>query len=272
MSQTKVWYHYRPLAPVRELYQDDGSRILARVPVQSDVGVTEVAAIGDEGGLESIRVRLEHPTGQFSEAQSRLMMDLTFHMLTGLRVVQDYEADFASYRGKFLAMLTPADPEGRPTLKMEVQHLLGARPPFPTADIESTFVVTFDRHALFDLLADSQRSSVPLQYRYLSLFKVLEHEFQVVNKWGDRLQAFLGPHDGEFQRISGGRRSLRSEVCDLRDKAAHIKIGKTDAPGIAGLGSQDAQRVSRLLPLLHRIVMDHVIERYGLKRMSLSVV
>jgi len=196
------------------------------------------------------------------------MMALTGHMLTCLRVVQDYEADFASYHGSFIAMLTPADSEGRPGLRMQIEHLVGARPPFPASDVESTFAMTFDRHALFDLLADSQRSSVPLQYRYLSLFKALELEFQVGGQWGSRLRDFLAPHDNEFRRMTGAQRSLHSEVHDLRNKAAHIKIGKSDALGITGLGSQDAKRVNQLLPLLHQIVMDHIIERYGLKRMG----
>lgn len=61
MTETKLWYHYRMLAPARKEYRDDDTRILARVPVQSDVGVLEVALVGDEDGPESIRVKIEHP-------------------------------------------------------------------------------------------------------------------------------------------------------------------------------------------------------------------
>jgi hypothetical protein len=261
-----LWYHYRMLAPARELYHDDDTRILARVPVQSDVGVQEVAVVGGEDGPESIRVKLEHPTGHFPAPQSRTMMQLTGHMLTCMRLVDNCEANFASYNGQFLAILAEADPQGRPSLKIELKHLLGERPPYPRTDLENTFSVTWPHSALFDLVANSRLSSVPLQYQFLSLFKVLEHEFRVAGKWENRLREFLLPHETEFQLISGSNQSLHNEVQDLRDKAAHMKIGKTDTIGFAGLGSEDLHRVTRLMPLLHRIIMNHLAERYRLKQ------
>lgn len=268
MTETKLWYHYRMLAPARAVYQDDDTRILARVPMQSDVGVLEVALVGDADRPESIRVKVEHPTGQFSTAQSRLVLELTCHMLVCLRLVRDHQADFAAYNGQFISILTPSDDQGRPALKLGVQHLIGLKPAFPTADIESTFFATFDRHALFNLIADSRRPSLPVQYQYLSLFKVLEQELQVDSKLENPLRDFLRPHNEEFRKIDGGNRSLYREVRDLRDKAAFIKMGKADAPRLRGLGTRDTERVTRVLPLLRRIVLDHVVERYRLKRLG----
>ncbi|MCW5733709.1 MAG: hypothetical protein KIS73_06275 [Enhydrobacter sp.] len=267
MAGEKIWYYYKMIAPVRECYRDDGTRTLFQIPVLHESGAEmEVALIGEPSAPESIRIRLENPTHNFTNDQWEAINHLAGYMLTTLRLVHDYSADFARYSGHEIAAWTQADKEGRPTLNIDVKVMAGPPRHIPIDEVRNTFAHTFDNRALFNALADSQRTVLPIQYRYLCLFKVLEHEFKIAGKWGDRLRLFLQPHDAEFQQLDCGPGTLLRAVNDLRDKAAHIKTGKRS--DVVGITWRDAGRIEKVMPLLHRIVLNHIEERYGLTRRS----
>lgn len=264
MTSEKVWFYYAMLAPVRERYHDDGGRTLFQLPVRLESGAPmEVALIGEANAPESIRVRLESPTNEFSDEQWEAINHLVGYMLTTMRLVHDRNADYARYNGSDIAVWTEADKNGQPTLKIEVKQT-GVAEALPLDEIRNTFAQTFDRRALFIALADSQRPALPLRYRFLCLCKVLEHEFKIAGKWGERLKSFLQPHEAEFKTLDCGQGSFLAAVKDLRDKTAHISTGKRS--DVMGITWRDEQRIKKLMPLLHRIVMAHVIKKYGLSQ------
>ena len=264
MSSERVWFYYAMLAPVRECYHDDGGRVLFQLPVRLESGAPmEVALVGEANAPEFIRIRLESPTNEFSDEQWEAINHLADYMLTTIRLVYDYTADFARHFGKDIAAWSEANKDGLPTLSIEVKQT-GVAEALPIGEIKNTFAHTFDKRALFNALADSQRPALPLRYRYLCLYKVLEHEFKIAGKWDERLKSFLQPHEAEFKTLDCGQGSFLAAVKDLRDKTAHISTGKRS--DVMGITWRDEKRIRMLMPLLHRIVMAHVIKKYGLSQ------
>ena len=58
------------------------------------------------------------------------------------------------------------------------------------------------------------------------------------------------------------RRTLPNVVHAMRDKCAHIKIGRNDSLGIVGLDGPDAKVVASIVPLLTRVIAAHLTAKY----------
>jgi hypothetical protein len=111
------------------------------------------------------------------------------------------------------------------------------------------------------LYADSLYPHSPVQYRYLSAFKIIEHEFKGIRKkWKPELNALLDHFKVEYETLGLSTMKMRSLMISLRDKCAHIKL--EDDLGIVGIGSQETEIIIRFLPLLHKIIQKHLFDAY----------
>ena len=115
---------------------------------------------------------------------------------------------------------------------------------------------------MLKLLSDAQLSSLPIQYRYLSLYKIFELEFKFGRKWKKGLDDLLSPYQERYKELKVSDRALRNVIHELRDKCAHIKTGSNDDLGIVEMDHADIKVVSTLMPLLMRIIADHISEKY----------
>ncbi len=113
---------------------------------------------------------------------------------------------------------------------------------------------------LIKLLADAQMPSLPLQYRYLSLYKILELEFRMAGRWVG-LQKLLVLYDDDYKALNISTRSLPNLIHEMRDKCAHIKVDGNDDLGIVGLDGPDAKIVAELAKLLRRILTNYLTSR-----------
>jgi hypothetical protein len=108
------------------------------------------------------------------------------------------------------------------------------------------------RHDL-RLIADSISTAIPIQYRFLSLYKFLEHRF--MNDEGhwdfEALEDLCQPHLEAFNALGTGR-SLRAELMHLRDRCAHIMTGsgKKRKLGVSALHPKALKELTALMPVL----------------------
>ena len=88
------------------------------------------------------------------------------------------------------------------------------------------FVQTFERREETRLLVDGFNKRIPLQYRYLSLFKIIELHYRPKGQWDrERLLPILERFRAELQGLGVSAEPF-GYLHDLRDRCAHIKAGK----------------------------------------------
>lgn len=257
MGQT--FRYYTALRPLRDNYVDDGSSVLVLVPVHDNGLNVEVAVIGTRDDVQMIRVSVSGINEEPSAIERKWFDDLTDSMLALLRIFCDPEISFAEPNFRYANTLEDGLP---PDLNIGVKR--GVLP----YSLDISFATAFMRSDkelknILRLYADALHPYLPMQYRYLSAFKVIEHEFKLSRKkWRPELDAILSHFQIEYEELQVSKMPLKAFMIDLRDKCAHIKVGDADRLTIVGIGSPDTLLVIRFLPLVLKIVQRHVFDTY----------
>jgi hypothetical protein len=267
-NEAVTWFNYTPLTPLIEKYSDDGSRDLLRVECDlGENGLYRVAAVGEQNHVELIRVQSVHSDGNLSPEQARLVSQLVDHMITVLRLTTDQHVEKLWFGQDTISIGSHGDENGKPNLGIRISLHSPADFKVDYANVAAVYSQTIAERSLLKLLGDSQYPTLPLQYKYLSLYKILEHEFRVDKKWPG-LQDLLAPCEAHFKALGASAKSLDNFLHDLRDKCAHIRIGKKSELGITGLNSHDTALVEKVMPLLRQAVFLHLSKKYPNLRFS----
>jgi len=112
------------------------------------------------------------------------------------------------------------------------------------------------------LFIDGNDGRIPLQYRYLSLYKIFELHYKKHGQWHeDDLELLLGKYTSRFSDLNIVRKPI-SHIHMLRDKCAHIKTGKSkESFGVTQLNHKEAVDVSKILPIMSDICIEIINER-----------
>ena len=251
------WFNWLPLAPVIEKYVDNGTRDLCTVDVAlEDVGKFKVSLVGSKDRIELVRVETVDSDGNLSTAQIDAVSRLMDHVLSVVRLTYDVNADWVRW-GANTVSVGAHDDAGNPNLGIKFSELSGAKPEIPVENIRNLIQTGANYRPLIKLLADAQMPLLPLQYRYLSLYKVLELEFRTARQWSG-LKEVLEPYQAEFRTMRLSPLSLHNLIHAMRDKCVHIKIGEDDSLGIVGLDGPDAKIVEALIPVLFRVIANYL--------------
>lgn len=244
---TKSCFYYWFIEPLKSQYKDNGSLNPAfEIPVNTKSGKSELALFLDSEGYPNF-IRLIIPgfiKEELKQEHAELLQVVIEHLLSILRLMYDHEIQV--YPIKMWAF--PED--GKPySHGISIQQLLQQRPAFPAIAVRNSFIGSWNSRIEIKLLADALDKQIPLQYRYLSLYKILENHFKKRGKWLDaELKAFLIQFSDEFEKMNI-HYSLVQYLHVLRDKCAHIKTGK-DVLGVTQLSLRQAAEVERFLPFL----------------------
>ena len=261
-----TWFNYSPLAPMLERYFDDGSRDLCKAEISiGDTGDFELCLVGNESSIELIRVATlnsHSPNPKQAETIGKLMD----HMLAVLRFTYRTDVDFVR-TGEGHLSLGQRDVNGKPALDCSLREMIDENFRVNADNIRNTFIASMGFRHLMKLLSDTQNNNLPLQYRYLSLYKAFELEFREGRKWPKLAEAFA-PYEARFRELDITPRSLQNLFHDLRDKCAHIKLGSSGDFGIIGLDGPDAKAVAAIFPLLKEIMSAHMSAKYSALQFS----
>lgn len=256
-----TWFNYIPLAPLLEQYTDDGTRDLCTAKISiATAGDFEVSLVGTPSAVELIRVATLNSDGNLNPVQIETVGKLMDHMFAVLRFT--YNADVAAVRfGENRISLGSHDNDGKPSLAIKMRPENDESYRVPSDNIRNVFVSSMKIRHLMKLLSDTQNPEIPLQYQFLSLYKIFELEFRRGRKWHGLNELMLKYKD-RYQALKLKQRSLESLMHELRDKCAHIKVGGNDDLGIVGLDGPDAKIVASAMPLLKQIVIEHISSKY----------
>lgn len=77
---------------------------------------------------------------------------------------------------------------------------------------------------LMSLLAEALNPAVPLAFRYLTFYKILELELRKNGYWTG-LDDYLKQYEQKFAGLHTSKAKLKNFLHNYRDKCAHIKTG-----------------------------------------------
>jgi hypothetical protein len=256
----KTFRYYTLLHPLRDSpYIDDGTAVLAKVPVLSNGRTIEVALIGALNDPKMIRVSVSGVEQNPSDAERKCLDDLAEAMLVHLRIFHDNEIVFTEPRFKYANLIDDNQPPNLNT---------GIVKSKPTYNVDASLLHSFmhsdkELQDILQLYAAALFPYVPVQYRYLSAFKIIEHDFKLNrSKWKPDLEVLLDHFKVEYDSLGVSKMKMKAFMINLRDKCAHIKLGNADDLAIVGIGSKDTELVVRFLPLFMQVVAKHVFDTY----------
>jgi hypothetical protein len=127
---------------------------------------------------------------------------------------------------------------------------------FNSAQAHALYEHTFGHRESLRLLADGLDERVPIQYRFLSLYKFLEIRYRGDSDHWD-FGALRKACDAQLREYDGLKlpRSFQAELKHLRDRCAHIRTGsgKKRRLGVTALNPEALKEVTRMMPLLTEI-------------------
>jgi hypothetical protein len=259
-------YHYTPLSPLREEYRDDGSEVILSIPCQiKGSRLSEICLLGTDQTIYAIRITIPALTEKIvSEEDQRKITGLCEHMLGVLRLTYDLDADFIRFGDSHIQMTSFSDEGQKPNFQMKIWHEVFQGYKIDLANVSAVFCETAKLKEVVRLCADALHSTLPLQYRYLTLYKLFERDFRKNRQWQKSdFGQLLTPFEEEFRALKVSEMKLFNFIIHLRDKCAHIAVGGEDSPGILGLESPDAQLVEKFMPLFWKIARQHINQKYS---------
>jgi len=257
-------YYYLIVEPLLQEYNDDTSVEPAMsVLIKAETKEYRVSFYTSNNQLYMIRIEIpDVPDEVIPEIDLEPIQTIREHIVSVLRLTYDHEVSL------FPRPLWNFIKEGQePNLHIKIDKITNPNFTPHVANIRNVFVTTFPTRVQIKLLSDAQDARLPLQYRYLSLYKILEMEFKKRGKWTREYVEFVSGFEERFKNL-GICMKPTNYIIYLRDRCAHIKTGK-GMLGITQLSNKDMIEVNRFLPLMTEICAGVVNKKYRDKGFSL---
>jgi hypothetical protein len=216
-----------------------------------ETGFYSVALVCDNDERpEFVRVKIPNlPHEIFPEWADPDLNLIKNHMSAAIRSTYDLNFCYADYPDIYNFVHAGHGPDLALQLDYEDRKI------FIPEKVKGVFVHTLPFREVLALYMDGGDARIPLQYRYLSLYKIIELNYSSSRKWDfDSLNPFLEPFSKEFLAL-GFAKNLFTTLIEIRDKCAHIRTGTGDRQklGVTQLNHREAKLVRKLLPLLQSI-------------------
>lgn len=127
---------------------------------------------------------------------------------------------------------------------------------FNSGQAHALYEHTFGHRESLRLLADGLDERVPIQYRFLSLYKFLEIRYRGDSDHWD-FGALRKACDAQMREYDALQlpRTFQAELKHLRDRCAHIRTGsgRKRRLGVTALNPEALKEATRMMPLLREI-------------------
>lgn len=254
----KKAYYYFFIIPLRQFYED-GKKIKPKftIPIETRTKTYEVSLFLTKNTVYMMRIMIPNLNEEkITEYDAKLIQIIKEHMLSVLKVTYDNEISL------FRPVWVFRDENELPALKLNITEKINPNFEVNYKNIKSTYCATFKIRHQLRLLSDGQDDRIPLQFRFLSLYKLLELEFKTKGHFKkDELPKFLSKFEEEFKNLKLSNRKLEKYIHEIRDKCAHIKDSK-ETFGVTHLDQKSAMDVEIFLPLFLKICSFLLNEKY----------
>jgi hypothetical protein len=247
----RTCHYYVFFEPVLQRVRDN-ARVLCAVEDSVYVrGVQwRVALVTDElGAVKYLRISIPGlKEDRFSDDDTAVIQAVKEHMLSVLRIT--YAHDVVVFPRP---LWTFADDGAEWSLDVELT--ITSTPARLDATLtRHLFTSSFQHREEVRLLLDGTDERIPLQYRLLSLYRLLELLFRSDGRWAvTQIDEAFAPHSARLKAL-GIQRRLVNYVHEVRDKCAHIRTGKGTF-GVTHLNNKEATAVQNLLPIMQEVCL-----------------
>jgi len=259
-----ICYYYLIVEPLLPEYHDESTVEPASYAiVKTKSKEYKVSFFANNNQLCMIRIDIPNvPSEIIPEEDLEPIQTMKEHILSVLRLTYDHNVSlFPRPMWNFRKL------GQTPSFHVKIDEMINPNFDLHVENIRNVFATTFPIRVQIKLFSDSQDKRLPLQYRYLSLYKLLELEFKKRGKWTNEFQNFINRFEDDFKSL-GKDKKLANYVHELRDKCSHIK-SKKDILGVTQLSNRDMLEVHRFLPLMTKICLNMINEKYRDKGFSL---
>jgi hypothetical protein len=255
----KTCYYYLIVEPLLDHYRDDANTkptSTGLIKIKSKKYKISFFIGGNR--LSMIRIDIPNLSGKtVPEEDSESVHILKEHVLSVLRLNYDSEVSFFPN-----AMMVFRKEGLGPIFSIKLKQTLKPNPSLPLyiENVRDVLVDSFPLRVQTKLLSDAQDERLPLQYRYLSLYKLLEMECKKEGKWKQEFERFVDKFEAEFKNL-GIKMKPVNYIHYLRDRCAHIKISR-EAYGVTQLSRKDMAEIGKFLPLMIRMCTTSLNENH----------
>ncbi len=256
-----TWFSYWRVAPLADPLTDNGGNTLLEWSFDFEQKKISIALLGQNDRVEMIRATIPGD-GKLSQPEIKVINELKELILSLLRIMHDSSIEQWRHEEDTVNFGSFGDSEGKPNFSVTLS-LTGGKGPLPLQGIGQIFSATQEHKPFIRLLDDGMQPRLPAQYRFLSLYKLLELELKVKGKWVG-LSDFISPFEEEFRLLGVSKRPLSKFLHEFRDRCAHIKLGGKDELGVTGLSPSDSETFRKMKPLMLKMAITILKDRHGL--------
>jgi hypothetical protein len=254
----KTCHYYLLIEPTRGGFHDTAaSKPSFEITIETTERRCQLALFTDDHGLPLYgRLTIPHlPDESIPEALVPLIQEAKEHLLSALRF--GWHQDVVYFPRPVWTFSNDDEAQD-----IGLGITLEGEFPFDADKARQVLVGGYPLREELRLLIELGDGRIPLQYRYLSGYKILELQFKSKGKWKKKdLERFLLPFQPAAKKL-GVTKALQKYLHDLRDKCAHIRTGK-DVVGVTHLSSKKAGEVEAFLPLLAEMALAVINARGG---------
>src|SRR5437870_4144239 len=245
----KTCHFYYFIEPLSEEYRDDEEHNpQVTVEIQTKRKVFVLSIFGENNRILMLRVSVPGlDEEEVPDDDLRYVQLIKEHAASTLRFTYDQQVELHPLN------VWMYEEEGKPyRMSVSLAETLNETFELNYDNVKASFVGGFPLRNELRLLSDGVNHRVPLQFRMLSLYKLLELRFKVRGKWTAAYSVFMDRFESEYHELKLSELKLQAYIEDLRNRCAHVKSMK-EVIGVTSLSNKDALEVEGVLPLLVRL-------------------
>jgi hypothetical protein len=252
----KTCYLYSFILPVEERFRDiKENEPLVSIPVAlKDGRVWEAAILGVPHTIKATRISIPGVANEtIDPVDFRRAVRLGSYMLDCIRLIYDPNAEYLYHGDGAWVAWNFVDPNDGPDFAIDIKQPLNPDYRVNTEGLKHLLGAEPKMRLIIHLMADSAKTTLPIQFRFLSCYKIIEMHHRVTAN--NRFSALALPFIPEFHAVYPDVSSvahLCKRLSELRNRCAHIRLVS------GGLGfsnmEADADDLFKIMPVLKKMV------------------
>ncbi|WP_041275996.1 hypothetical protein [Desulfosporosinus acidiphilus] len=251
----KVCYIYYFIEPIKEQYHDDGSTAFLEIDIPGTEYHYKASLLGTEDVPNMLRISISYVNeDKIPEISLNAIQSIKEHMFSTLRISYDPSLQFSK-----ISLWNFIDKGNPPGLSVKLQEKYNSVP-VNREIIKNNFTSTWENRYLIKLLTDGLNEDLPLYYRYLSFYRILEDSYKNNGKWDSEYDILLNKFNDQYISKEYSKLSISGYIETLRNRCAHGRFifKKTDERGITQLDNKGLLELQEFMPLMIEIVVTSI--------------